>query len=194
MKIKTAEYVISAPGPAQFPVLGLPEITVVGRSNVGKSSFINRLTGYKKLARTSSDPGKTRYINFYLINTSFYLADLPGYGFARVSKEMRKQWVQLIEGYLSQRKTLIGVMQIVDLRHPPSKEDVAMFQMLRTTGCPPTVIANKSDKISKGRQKQHLAVIKKSLGLISEPILFSALTGQGLLEVHKVIDELLPGQ
>ncbi|MHB1419561.1 MAG: ribosome biogenesis GTP-binding protein YihA/YsxC [Bacillota bacterium] len=194
MKIKTAEYVISAVGPAQFPVEGLPEITVVGRSNVGKSSLINKLTNRRGLARTSSDPGKTRKINFYLINANFYLADLPGYGFARVSQTMKREWSLLIEGYLRQRETLRGVIQIVDIRHPPSKDDLAMFQWLCLNGSSVTVIATKADKISKAQQRRNLSVIKVNLGLKNDPILFSTQTGQGVPEVLDVIESLLPGQ
>jgi len=131
-----AEYVISAMSPAQFPPEGLPEIALAGRSNVGKSSLINAVIQRRNLAWTSRQPGKTRALNFYWINDAFYFVDLPGYGFARVSQFMKKQWAALIEGYLKTRETLCLVIQVVDLRHPPTADDKQMYSWLKAFRIP----------------------------------------------------------
>src|SRR5919201_4453444 len=126
MKVNQAEFVISAVGPSQYPADALPEIALAGRSNVGKSSLINRMINRKNLARTSSQPGKTQTLNYYKINQDLYFVDLPGYGYAKVSKTQREQWGKFIESYLLNRETLKLVMLLVDLRHPPTKDDQAM--------------------------------------------------------------------
>lgn len=186
MLIKQADFVISAVSPKQYPTDNLPEIALVGRSNVGKSSLINKFINRKNLARTSSKPGKTQTLNYYLINKDyFYFVDLPGYGFAQVSHEVKEKWSKFIDEYLLHRENLRGVMQIVDLRHPPSKDDVLMYEWLRHINADVLVVATKADKISKGQWQKHTKQIREGLKADkSQPILvFSAENGQGLAEV-----------
>lgn len=193
MRITKAEYILSAVKPEQYPQGELPEIALVGRSNVGKSAFINTLTNRRSLARISGQPGKTRTLNFYLLNDAFYFVDLPGYGFAKVSQSQRQEWAVMIEKYLSQREQLIFLIQLVDIRHEPSKEDVQMYQWLRAFDAPRMIIMTKADKISKGRYLQQAKIIKNKLGL--EPgvpiIPFSAVDGTGLEETRKRIADAL---
>lgn len=193
MKITSAEFVLSVASPAQYPQDNLPELALVGRSNVGKSSLINKLVGRRALARTSSTPGKTRLLNFYRINNCWYWVDLPGYGFARVSKSMRGEWQKLIERYLKNRQTLRGVIQLMDIRHPPTADDIQMYQWLRYYELPTILVVTKADKISRGRWPQHLKVIRQALGLPSEQplIIFSAETGVGVEELGAQIEQLL---
>src|SRR6478609_10651462 len=136
MKVNEAEFIISAVGPSQYPEDALPEIALAGRSNVGKSSLINCLISRRNLARTSSQPGKTQTLNYYKVNQDLYFVDLPGYGYAKVSKTKREQWGKFIESYLLNRETLKLVLQLVDLRHPPSKDDQAMYEWLRHMDVP----------------------------------------------------------
>ncbi|HAA37329.1 MAG TPA: YihA family ribosome biogenesis GTP-binding protein [Firmicutes bacterium] len=191
MKIKTAEFIISAVKEAQFPQTGLPEVAFVGRSNVGKSSLLNSLLNRKKLALTSSSPGKTRLINFFLINKSFYFVDLPGYGYARVSREMKRQWGEIIEDYLAQREPLKLVVQLVDVRHPPTADDLQMYQWLTYSNLPTVIVATKVDKITRGRWQKQLQQIRTGLGLGPQgPVIFySSQTGQGKEELWRVIGQ-----
>jgi len=192
MKIKTAELEISAAGKSQFPDSGLPELAVIGRSNVGKSSLINKLLARRQLARTSGTPGKTRLLNFYLINASWYLVDLPGYGYARVARTERQRWQQLLAEYLGQRQSLRGIVMAVDLRHLPSKEDIQFFQWLQRWQRPLLLVATKADKISRGRQGQHLAEIAGCLGVPPQSMLpISSKTGQGITELQAAIADML---
>lgn len=181
MKVTDAEIVISAVGPKQYPQDARPEIALAGRSNVGKSSLINCLINRKSLARTSSKPGKTQTLNFYLINHSFYFVDLPGYGFAKVSKQIKSEWGRMIEDYLSRRQNLKCVIQLVDLRHPPSKDDMTMYNWLNYYGITVMIVATKADKVSKGKRPGHVKEIKKQLEVVSDEsiIVFSAATGEG---------------
>jgi GTP-binding protein len=181
MKVTQAEFIISAVGPNQYPQDALPEIALAGRSNVGKSSLINKMINRRNLARTSSKPGKTQTLNYYLINKEIYFVDLPGYGFARVSKEQKAQWGKFIERYLTEREPLKAVIQLVDLRHPPSKDDVSMFEWLTHIGIPVIVVTTKADKIPRGKWQKHLKVIKDDLGATASTpmILFSSETGEG---------------
>ena len=144
MKVHEAEIVISAVSPAQYPDTPLPEIALAGRSNVGKSSFINTLINRKNLARTSSKPGKTQTLNFYLIENTLHFVDVPGYGYAKVSKTERAKWGKMIETYLEQREQLRAVVSLVDLRHAPSQEDVQMYEFLKYYEIPVIVVATKS--------------------------------------------------
>lgn len=191
MKVTQAEFVISAVGPNQYPDDALPEIALAGRSNVGKSSLINRLINRKSLARTSSKPGKTQTINFYQINRQLYFADMPGYGFARVSKAMKAAWGRMVEEYLTQRQQLDAVIQLIDLRHPPTADDREMYEWLKHHHLPVIVVATKADKISKGQWPRHRKQVKEGLSLLPEDplILFSARTGQGKEEVWSAIGE-----
>lgn len=190
MRIVSAEYTISAPGPAQYPEGDLPEIAFAGRSNVGKSSLINKLLNRRGLARTSSSPGKTRLLNFYLINKSFYLVDLPGYGFAKVAKDVKAQWGKMIEGYLLNRQNMKAVVQLIDIRHAPSKEDVEMHQWLKHYQVPTVLAVTKVDKIPRGKWHKHTKLICESLGALGDTpvILFSALTGQGRDDLWKILN------
>lgn len=167
MIIKNAEHEITAVKPNQYPVTGYPEVAFVGRSNVGKSSIINTLVNRKSLARVGATPGKTRQINFFNINKSFYLVDLPGYGFANVSKEMKASWENIIETYLySRSKTNLKlIVLLVDIRHSPSKDDITMYQWIRGFGLKSIIVATKSDKISRSQINVRVNDIKKVLQL-----------------------------
>lgn len=186
MIIKNAEFVISAVGPKQYPDDHLPEIALAGRSNVGKSSLINKLINRKNLARTSSKPGKTQTLNYYRINNdAFYFVDLPGYGFAQVSRSTKEQWGKFIDDYVAKRENLVGVIHLVDMRHPPSKDDVTMYQWLKHLQKDILVVATKCDKISKGQWQKHIKIIREGLNTDQgqEIIAFSAETGQGTEQV-----------
>lgn len=191
MIIKQAEFVISAVSPKQYPDDGLPEIALAGRSNVGKSSLINKFINRKNLARTSSRPGKTQTLNYYRINQNyFYFVDLPGYGFAQVSRSVKEQWGKFIDEYLVGRENLRGVIQIVDLRHPPSKDDVMMYDWLMHINADVLVVATKCDKISKGQWQKHIKQVREGLrAAASQQItVFSAETGHGLEEVQSWVE------
>lgn len=181
VKVTQAAYACSAVSPDQYPKDRLPEIALVGRSNVGKSSFINKMVNRHKLAHTSSAPGKTRTLNFYRINNRFYFVDFPGYGFAKVSKEERAKWAAFIEEYLTSRRFLVGVVHIVDLRHPPTADDKLMADWLRHAGLPTVVVATKADKVSRGQWPKHVKAVREGLGLNEEVpvVVFSAETGEG---------------
>ncbi|MFD1358383.1 ribosome biogenesis GTP-binding protein YihA/YsxC [Fictibacillus halophilus] len=193
MKVNTAEIVISAVGPKQYPEGNLPEIALAGRSNVGKSSFINKMIHRKNLARTSSRPGKTQTLNFYILNESFYFVDVPGYGFAKVSKTEREAWGKMIEQYLVERDQLKAVVQLVDLRHPPSKDDCLMYDWLKYHELPVIIVATKSDKIPKGKWDKHKKVVKETLNMdpTDKIVLFSSETGHGKDEAWGVLNSYL---
>src|SRR5690606_23005665 len=149
MKINKAEFITSAVDKSQYPKDNLPEIALAGRSNVGKSSFINKLLGRKHLVRTSSKPGKTRTLNFYKINDQFYFVDVPGYGYAKVSKKEREKWGRMMEDYFETRKQLKAVVLIIDSRHLPTKDDLQMYEFVMYLNIPLVIIATKVDKLSK---------------------------------------------
>lgn len=191
MIIKNAEFIISAVGPKQYPTDQLPEIALAGRSNVGKSSLINKFINRKNLARTSSKPGKTQTLNYYRINNNeFYFVDLPGYGFAQVSQSVKEKWSKFIDEYLTQRETLRGVIQLVDLRHPPTKDDIAMYDWLMHMHQDVLVVATKCDKISKGQWLKHVKQVREGLNAdkSQQILVFSAETGQGLEELHSWVE------
>lgn len=190
MIIKDASFLIGAVSPVQYPEDQWPEIALCGRSNVGKSSLINAVIKRKNLARTSSQPGKTQQLNYYQIlsePTSFYLVDLPGYGFAKVSKYERAKWGKFIQSYLLEREYLSLVIQVVDIRHAPSADDVHMYEWLRYYNKPVQVICTKCDKISKGKFQAHVHLIQKKLGMEHKPLIFSAETKYGLAQVHTLL-------
>ncbi|UII55073.1 ribosome biogenesis GTP-binding protein YihA/YsxC [Cytobacillus spongiae] len=181
MKVTSAEIVISAVKPDQYPGEALPEFALAGRSNVGKSSFINKMLNRKNLARTSSKPGKTQTLNFYLINEMLHFVDVPGYGYAKVSKKEREAWGKMLEKYLTSREQLKAVLLIVDLRHPPTNDDIMMYDFLKHYEIPCIVVATKADKIPKTKRQQHFKKTKEALNLDpnDQIILFSSETGEG---------------
>lgn len=181
MNVHSAEIVISAVSPAQYPDTQLPEIALAGRSNVGKSSFINTLINRKNLARTSSKPGKTQTLNFYLIEDALHFVDVPGYGYAKVSKTERAKWGEMIETYLTSREQLRAVISLVDLRHKPTEEDIQMYQFLKYYEIPVIVVATKADKIPRGKWNKHESIVKKALDFDNNDdfILFSSETKLG---------------
>ncbi|WP_121611533.1 ribosome biogenesis GTP-binding protein YihA/YsxC [Mesobacillus foraminis] len=181
MKVTNAEIVISAVRPSQYPEGALPEFALAGRSNVGKSSFINKMLNRKSLARTSSKPGKTQTLNFYLINEILHFVDVPGYGYAKVSKKEREAWGKMIETYITTREQLKAVLLIVDLRHPPTADDKMMYDFLKHYEIPVIVIATKADKIPKSKWQKHLKTTRETLDFDPEDaiVLFSSETGEG---------------
>lgn len=181
MKVTQAEIVMSAVKPEQYPTDGFPEFALAGRSNVGKSSFINKMINRKGLARTSSKPGKTQTLNFYKLNETIFFVDVPGYGYAKVSKTEREAWGKMIETYITTREPLRAMLLIIDLRHKPSADDVMMYDFLKHYEIPTIVIATKADKIPKGKWQKHLKVVRDTLDLAQgdEIILFSSETGLG---------------
>lgn len=191
LQIKKAQYIGSFVKLEQLPEGDFPEIALVGRSNVGKSSLINKLVNRKNLAKSSSTPGKTRTINYYLINEQWYIVDLPGYGFAKVSKGEREKWGKMIETYLQKRSQLRGVIQLVDIRHPPNDNDILMKAWLQHIELPILVVGTKADKISRGSRSKNLAVIRKGLLLTEDPLCFSAATGEGISELSLALEEIL---
>jgi len=185
MKIKSAEFMMGAASLAQLPRQGLPEIALAGRSNVGKSSLLNKLTGRKSLARISQTPGKTRELNLYLIEEKLILVDLPGYGFAKVPVKVKEKWGRLIESYLHERQELAGLVHLVDIRHAPTKDDVQMHEWIRHFGVPALIAATKADKIPRGRRQAAVSTIRKALEPDdATPIVpFSAVAGDGVKDV-----------
>ncbi|WP_017472743.1 ribosome biogenesis GTP-binding protein YihA/YsxC [Amphibacillus jilinensis] len=194
MKVTKSDITISAVTPKQYPPEGLPEIALAGRSNVGKSSFINKLINRKALARTSSKPGKTQTLNFYLINEFFHFVDVPGYGYAKVSKTEREAWGKMMETYFTERENLQATVLVIDIRHQPTNDDVAMYDFLKHHQIPVLVIATKVDKIKKGQVAKHVKRVKETLALESgdQIIPFSAETAQGKEEAWRVITSFLP--
>lgn len=181
MKITKAEIIISAVSKKQYPEGDLSEIAMAGRSNVGKSSFINTLLNRKNLARTSSKPGKTQTLNFYLINDSFRFVDVPGYGYAKVSKKEREAWGVMMEEYFAERDNLQAAALIVDIRHDPTEDDKIMYNFLKHYNLPVIVIATKLDKIPKNKRDHHARKMKKLLEMDEDDVLipFSSETGEG---------------
>jgi GTP-binding protein len=173
MKIKNSSFVTSAVWKEQYPEEPLPEIAFAGRSNVGKSSLINMLINRKGLAKTSSTPGKTQLVNFYDIDEKFRMVDLPGYGYARVSKSKKSEWGKIIDTYLSSRENLMEVMLLVDCRHKPTEDDREMYQWIKAYGYNGIVIATKSDKLSQSQLAKQLTVIRKELKMEPEAVLLS---------------------
>lgn len=190
MKVHNVEMIMSAVRPEQYPDLGYPEFALAGRSNVGKSSFINKMIGRKSLARTSSKPGKTQTLNFYKIEEQLFFVDVPGYGYAKVSKTERETWGQMIEQYLTDREVLRAVVQIVDIRHSPTVDDRLMYDFLVHYDIPAIVIATKADKVPKGKLARQEKIIRETLDMRTEDpvIMFSAEKGTGLDKAWKEIE------
>ena len=192
MRITKSEIEGVAVKPSQYPPENLKEIAFAGRSNVGKSSLLNLLTGRKKLAKVSGNPGKTRTINFYLINDEFRIVDLPGYGYAKVSKSVSEGWGEMMEKYLTGRPNLLKVIQLVDIRHAPSKQDVQMYDFLRHYGLDGIVVATKADKVPRNQIPSHIKTIKQTLQLKGDDMVIpvSALKKTGYDELLEVIGNL----
>ena len=163
MEIKSATFVTSLAQYCEAPPITLPQVAVVGKSNVGKSSLINALCNRRKLCKTSATPGKTRLINVFLINEAFHLVDLPGYGFAKVDKKEKERWGAMMDGYFQQSTLLAHVLLLVDIRHEPTQDDIAMAQYFRQMDIPFTVVATKADKISRGARMKYLAPICRAM-------------------------------
>ncbi len=192
MKITKAELKIMATRRSQYPEDKKAEFLLVGRSNVGKSSFINTLLGRKNLARTSSHPGKTQTLNFYEVNNDFYLIDVPGYGYAEVSKKTREKFGKMIEEYLETRKELKRVFMIVDFRHKPTEDDVLMYNFLKYYNLPVTIVATKADKIGASKKDKCKKQITDTLDLVvgDDLVIFSSITKEGKDKIIKIIEDL----
>lgn len=193
MKIISSDLQAIAVEPKGYPEDELSEIAFVGRSNVGKSSFINSMINRKNLARTSGKPGKTRTINFYIINESFRFVDLPGYGYAKVSKSEQEKWRDIIDKYLSTRKNLKEVILIVDIRHSPTGQDVMMYNWIRSFGYDGIVVATKADKISKGSMQKNIKVIKEKLGVEDKNLIipYSAVNKTNVEKTWTIFETLI---
>ena len=196
MKISSAEFVLSAFAEGQWPRGGLPEVAFLGRSNVGKSSLINSLLNVRGLARTSNTPGRTQALNFFLINRRFHFVDLPGYGYARVPRDVRESWGQLVTGYLAKREPLVLSIQIVDSRHEPTSLDLQLREWLLAEGKPFLTVATKSDKLSQNELSRNLARARQVLraagdGSGDEVVAYSAVTRRGRENVWRAIEEAL---
>ncbi|MGM9533158.1 ribosome biogenesis GTP-binding protein YihA/YsxC [Intestinibacter sp.] len=191
MKIRNSEIKMSATKRHQYPAEGLPEIALVGRSNVGKSSCVNALLNRRNFARTSQTPGKTRTINFYLINDEFYFVDLPGYGYAKVAKSEKDKWGSIMETYLENRDELCAIFLLVDIRHEPTNDDVMMYEWIKHFGYECVVIATKADKIARGKYQKNISIIRKKLQLEKDEkvIPLSATKKTGVEEVWAEIVE-----
>lgn len=190
MKVKKAELLITAGRKDQYPDTDVVEIAFAGKSNVGKSSLINSLVNRKKLARTSSAPGKTQTVNFYSVNDEFNFVDLPGYGYAKVSKKERENWAKMINIYLNERETLTEVVLLVDCRHEPSENDKMMYNWIRSFGFSGYVIATKCDKLSKNQLAKNINLIKKTLQIPDKEFIvpFSSLKKTNLDKVWDLIE------
>ena len=190
MKVN-AQFVTSAAKPADFPPARLPELAVVGRSNVGKSSLINALVHQPGLARTSRTPGRTRLLNWFEVDGRFHLVDLPGYGYAAVDKDMRAGWQPLIEAYLSSRTTLAGVLLLIDVRRGPEEEELDFVPWLDSKKIPIVVALTKADKLPKNKRMLEVAKAKKTLGLKRDPFAVSAQSADGIDDLWRALDKLV---
>ena len=192
MKILDVKLAISAVRVSQFPTDNKEEFLLVGRSNVGKSSFINTLINRKNFARTSAKPGKTQTLNFYLVNDFFYLVDAPGYGFAKVSKQLKDKFGLIMENYLESRDNLRMVFMLIDFRHKPTEDDVMMYNYLKHYNIPVSIVCTKVDKISKSNHDKQISLIMKTLGVDKKDlILFSSVTKLGRQEIYNTLEETL---
>ena len=193
MKISTATFIASAVAPEQYPRQPLPEVAFAGRSNVGKSSLINTLVHRKNLVKTSGTPGKTRAINFFMVNQRFLLVDLPGYGYAKVPREIQASWRPMVETYLQQRHTLRAVVHIVDLRHAPTVQDQQLRDWLLHQDITIITVATKADQVTRSQRALHLQGIRQGLALPTvEPVwLFSAHNHEGRLQLWGCLEAFL---
>lgn len=194
MHVKTATYLTSAVQPKGYPEEQFPEVAFAGRSNVGKSSLINVLVNRKSLVRTSSTPGRTQMLNFFSINEAFLLVDLPGYGFAKVPKAVKKAWGPMIRTYLQSRENLAAVVLLFDIRRTPRDEDLQLLDWLEELNIPTIPVITKADKVNRSQQVKHVKVIAEATGLPNDAFtLFSALKRQGVDEVWELIESTLSG-
>ncbi len=193
MKLDNVNLEVTAVRRSQYPEGNLPEFIMIGRSNVGKSSFLNTLVNRKNLARISSKPGKTSTINFYNVEDNFYLVDVPGYGYADTSKEEIRKFGLMVEEYLQRRETLKRVFLLIDFRHKPTSDDKMMYDFLKYYQIPVTIIATKTDKVSSREKDKNLKLLRETIDLVvgDNVILFSSVTKTGREEVLKVIEEIL---
>ena len=193
MKIESVKLVISAVRRSQYPEDDKPEFLLVGRSNVGKSSFINTLINRKNFARTSSNPGKTQTINFYLVNDEFYLVDAPGYGYANLNKAKQKKFGLMMEDYLTTRKNLKQVFMLIDFRHKPSNDDIMMYDYLKYYKLPVTIVATKTDKVGITLQQKQRNTILETLDLVvgNDFVTFSNVTKEGKKEIIEKIERII---
>ena len=192
MEINQTEFITSLTEYKKFPGIGRPEIAFAGRSNVGKSSLLNSLARRKALAKVSATPGKTRMINIFNADGAFFLVDLPGYGFAKVTQQEQERWGKMMSGYFQTSKSLRLTLHLVDIRHEPTRDDVTMNRFLRQTEQPFFVVATKADKISKAQRQKNIALIGRALEVQPWQILpYSSETGEGRKELLKVIEDAL---
>lgn len=193
MIIRKVEFKGSAVEEHQYPTDQLPEILLSGRSNVGKSSFINSLLNRKNIAHTSGKPGKTQTLNFYLINDEFYFVDVPGYGYAKVSKKDREKFGEMIERYFVNRMNLNLVVLLVDFRHKPTEDDILMYDYLKSYDIPCLVVATKLDKIPKNQHRKHIQLIQNTLGLVEGDLFvpYSSVTKQNIDVIYKIIEQVI---
>lgn len=192
MIIRSSEYAVSAVKEEQYPKDNLPEIALAGRSNVGKSSLINTLLKRKNLARTSSQPGKTQTLNFYLVNDDFYLVDVPGYGYAKVSQKRRQEFGEMIQDYLETRLNLKGLIILIDSRHEPTKDDISMYEYAQYLNIPILVVCTKMDKIKKSQANKVMAGLRKKLDLNYDHVTvltFSSVTKFHVTELGNWIED-----
>jgi GTP-binding protein len=192
MKITSAEFIKSAFAEADWPLDTIPEVAFMGRSNVGKSSLINSLLAVRGLARTSSTPGRTQSLNFFLINKRFRFVDLPGFGYARVPKAIKSSWGEMVSSYLAKREQLVLSIHIVDSRHEPTKLDLQLHEWLEHSAKPRLIVATKSDKLSNNELKESLGRVKRVFSK-DRVVAYSAKTGRGGSEVWRAIESALAG-
>ncbi|NLO97788.1 MAG: YihA family ribosome biogenesis GTP-binding protein [Peptococcaceae bacterium] len=193
MHLRKVEFLISAVTPEQYPEGNKPELAVSGRSNVGKSSLINKLTNRKNLAKVGKTPGKTQTINFFNIDDEWYLVDLPGYGYAKVSRRTKAQWGKMMDTYFRVRENLKGVIQLVDIRHKPTEDDRMMVNMLWQCQIPFLLVATKADKVARGQRPKYQKIIAETLGLKSwqEIIPFSSEDGTGMEDLEEAVNHII---
>ena len=193
MKINSVDMDVMAVRRSQYPSDSLPEFLLIGKSNVGKSSFINTLVNRKNIARTSSVPGKTQTLNFYLVNNEFYLVDAPGYGYAAVNKAQQKKFGLMIEEYLEKRSELKRVFLLIDFRLKPSENDLMMYNFLKYYNIPVTVVATKTDKVGTSKKDRNFKIIKDTLDLVvgDNIVLFSSVSTMGKEEISNLIEDLI---